>query len=158
MGRQTQVDDPIASSDLELDKTGGGWVLTAWPAGVPSLVLRLRIREYLSVEDPFSLILEVRAQADREFSKVAVLDSCAAELLAASGRDDGWSEVPTRLLSAFVTMVRTLGAILRLTELGGTPHQRYRGEPLTSRDYYYFGTADDLPRQTSWKSHVEKGD
>ena len=146
-------DEPIAQHDLELDKTPAGWILTAWPTTVAPTVLRLRLPEYLSVEDPFDLILEARFGSCTEFSRVAVLDTCAESLLRVSGREDGWSGVPVPLRPAFLTMTRTLGAILWVTELGGTPPERYPGEPLTSRDYFYFGAADDLPRQTKFEKH-----
>lgn len=41
--------------------------------------------------------------------------------------------------------------VVRLTELGGTPFDRYPGEPSTSRDYLNFGPADDLPKHTRFE-------
>ena len=149
--------EPIAQNDLELDKTAAGWILTAWPTTVAPTVLRLRLPDYLSVEDPFDLILEARAGSCTEFSQVGALDTCAAWLLRVNGREDGWSQVPAPPRPAFLTMTRTLGAILWVTELGGTRHERYQGEPLTSRDYFYFGAADDLPLQTKFKKRDPDG-
>ena len=148
MSTQRAVPLPIASGDLELDKTGSGWVLTAWPAVVAPAVLRLCIHEYLNVGDPFLLVLEVRFQHCKDFTRIVVLDMTGDELLTVSGREDGWPTVPAWLQPAFLTMAQTLGAVLRLTELGGTPHERYPGEPFTSRDYFFFGAADDLPKSS----------
>ena len=64
-----------------------------------------------------------------------------------NGHAAAWSAVPESARAAFLTMFRTLGALLALMELGGTPAERYPGEPLTSRDYFCFGAADDRPRE-----------
>ena len=98
---QRAVPLPIASGDLELDKTGSGWVLTAWPAAVAPAVLRLCIHEYLNVGDPFLLVLEVRFQHCKDFTRIVVLDMTGDELLTVSGREDGWPTVPAWLQPAF---------------------------------------------------------
>ncbi|MCH2472533.1 MAG: hypothetical protein MK486_21390 [Gemmatimonadetes bacterium] len=138
--------DPIATHDLELDKTGSGWVLTAWPTTVAPVVLRLAVHEYLSAQEPFQLVLEARFPDLTEFTHIGVVDMSAEELLTDSGSENRWSETPVGFRSAFLTMARTLGVVLRLTELGATPFARYPGEPSTSRDYLDFGAADDLPK------------
>ena len=139
----------IPWNELELDKTGGGWVLTAWLADRPTTVLRLRIPLYTNEIDPFELVLEARDQHCMEFTQIGIVFTCAYSLLGGEPDDDDWSDVPPEFRSLFLAMAHRLGAIMDLTELGGTIHQRYAGEPHTSRDYFYFGAPDDLPQPSS---------
>ena len=57
---------PLSSTDLELDKTLAGWVLTAWPPTIAPAVLRLRIPEYLNSADPFPVVYEMRSPGATE--------------------------------------------------------------------------------------------
>ena len=139
---------PIPSSDLELDKTGGGWVLTAFRNDVAPGVLRLRIPEYTNVQDPFNLHLEVRDENCTEFRQVGVVFTCAEDLVTGEVVED-WEAVPARFRVTLLAMAFTLGVILDRTELGCTIHQRYADEPHTSRDYFYFGAPDDQPQPSS---------
>ena len=145
---KTRPQLPIPWSDLELDKTGGGWVLTAWPADVTPTVLRVRIPLYTNVDDPFRLILEVRDQNCREFTQIGTVYTSAHALVTGEA-DEEWSDIPPQFRSAFLAMAHTVGAVMDLTELGGTIRQRYAGEPHTSRDYFYFGATDDRPQPSS---------
>ena len=138
----------IPSTELELDKTGGGWVLTAWPADVAPTVLRVRIPQYTNDQDPFHLLLEVRDENCMEFTQVAAVYTCADHLVTGEA-DEEWPDLPPRFGSAFLAMGHTLGAVLDRTELGATVAQRYAGEPHTSRDYFYFDAPDDQPQSSS---------
>ncbi len=94
--------------------------------------------------DPFRIACEVRLPGCTEFEQITEFEAWGHELLHVDGRAEGWSELPPSLRPEFLTMARTLGAVLRLTPLAGTTEERYPGEPLTSRDYLCFGSADDL--------------
>ena len=136
----------IPLTELELDKTGGGWVLTAWSADAAPPVLRVRIACYTNIDDPFDLLLEVREEGCTEFRQVGTVFTSALGL---STLEDDWSDVPAQFRARFEAMAWTLGAVVELTELGGTIHQRYAGEPHTSRDYFYFGAPDDQPQPST---------
>ena len=135
---------PYRYEEIELDKIPKGWVLTAWPRGTKSLFFRLRLTELFDVWDPFRIACEVRLPGCTEFEPITEFEAWGHELLSVDGRAEGWSELPPSLRPEFLTMARTLGAVLRLTPLAGTTEERYPGEPLTSRDYLRFGSADDL--------------
>ena len=65
----------------------------------------------------------MRRPSVQQFEQITEFEAWGHELLCVDGRAEGWSELPPSLRPEFLTMARTLGAVLRLIPLAGTTEE-----------------------------------
>jgi hypothetical protein len=128
---------------VELDKAGGSWLMTAFLDVRPRIGLRLRVSDFNMIGEDFRVHCEIRPAGRTEFEE--------AFMFWTDGFDEwcedcqGCASVPIVCRYVFKSLYTRFRRILLTVPLASCREERYAGEPLSSRDHLVFGRADDLP-------------